>query len=393
MDFVHRFVNMSAVTVTNSTSEGGAEAETVVGHTCRPAMGYAFAAGTTDGPGMFNFHQATNETTPFWEAISDVLATPSPDQVACQSPKPILLDLSGISRPYQWDAEVVAVQLLRLGRRRARGVHHHGRPPPQGRRRAARRRERRGAWHQTTTTTTNNKNNNNNNNNNNNKDDDDDETTRCRSTLVLVFGGGFVGGYHRAIAGLANGYSDYVATYEEYQGQRYEAASTIYGPHTHAAYVQLFEELVDEMAASTTAAVASDGGKQKLVEKTKAGLGKKHVIGRHRQRRHSPQQAEDGEESERGEDGEEGDGGDDVMPPDLLSQQVQACPTAWRTATRRARGVLRRPGVRERGGGLLVVNVNVNVNGGGGGGGARRGDRDLLGRQPPGRPQTGRHLS
>ena len=64
---------------------------------------------------MFNFHQATNETTPFWEAIGDLLSTPSPDQIKCQSPKPILLDLAGIERPYQWDAEVVPIQLLRVG--------------------------------------------------------------------------------------------------------------------------------------------------------------------------------------------------------------------------------------------------------------------------------------
>ena len=36
-----------------------------------------------------------------------------------------------------------------------------------------------------------------------------------------------------AIAGLANSYTDYVTTFEEYQGQRYEAASTIFGPYTH----------------------------------------------------------------------------------------------------------------------------------------------------------------
>jgi hypothetical protein len=31
------------------------------------------------------------------------------------------------------------------------------------------------------------------------------------------------------IAGLSNSYSHYVTTYEEYQAQRYEAASTLYG--------------------------------------------------------------------------------------------------------------------------------------------------------------------
>lgn len=28
--------------------------------TCKPAMGYSFAAGTTDGPGAFNFEQGKN---------------------------------------------------------------------------------------------------------------------------------------------------------------------------------------------------------------------------------------------------------------------------------------------------------------------------------------------
>lgn len=42
------------------------------------------------------------------------------------------------------------------------------------------------------------------------------------------------------IAGLANSYSHYCATYEEYQGQRYEAASTLYGPNTLDGYLQEF---------------------------------------------------------------------------------------------------------------------------------------------------------
>lgn len=32
------------------------------------------------------------------------------------------------------------------------------------------------------------------------------------------------------IAGLANSFSHYVTTYEEYQAQRYEGASVLYGP-------------------------------------------------------------------------------------------------------------------------------------------------------------------
>jgi neutral ceramidase len=50
------------------------------------------------------------------------------------------------------------------------------------------------------------------------------------------------------IAGLANTYADYVTTFEEYQEQRYEAGSTIFGPHTHAAYVQVMKQLATALA-------------------------------------------------------------------------------------------------------------------------------------------------
>lgn len=54
------------------------------------------------------------------------------------------------------------------------------------------------------------------------------------------------------IAGLSNTYADYVATYEEYQEQRYEAASTIYGPNTLAAYLQEFKKLAAALATGKT---------------------------------------------------------------------------------------------------------------------------------------------
>lgn len=41
------------------------------------------------------------------------------------------------------------------------------------------------------------------------------------------------------LAGLTNTYSSYITTFEEYQIQRYEGASTIFGPHTLDAYIQV----------------------------------------------------------------------------------------------------------------------------------------------------------
>ena len=49
------------------------------------------------------------------------------------------------------------------------------------------------------------------------------------------------------IAGLSNVYTHYITTFEEYQAQRYEAASTLYGPHTLKAYLEQYERLARNM--------------------------------------------------------------------------------------------------------------------------------------------------
>lgn len=58
---------------------------------CPPAMGYSFAAGTTDGPGAFPFSQSTVTVNPLWNTIRNLVYGPSERQMACHHPKPILL--------------------------------------------------------------------------------------------------------------------------------------------------------------------------------------------------------------------------------------------------------------------------------------------------------------
>lgn len=53
------------------------------------------------------------------------------------------------------------------------------------------------------------------------------------------------------ISGLCNTYSSYVTTFEEYQAQRYEAASTIFGPHTLSGYIQEFTRLAKDFVTGT----------------------------------------------------------------------------------------------------------------------------------------------
>jgi neutral ceramidase len=52
------------------------------------------------------------------------------------------------------------------------------------------------------------------------------------------------------ISGLSNQYSHYITTFDEYQEQRYEGASTLYGPHTAAAFTQEFSTLLRALLAN-----------------------------------------------------------------------------------------------------------------------------------------------
>ena len=70
---------------------------------CKGAMGFSFAAGTTDGPGAFNFVQGSNGSAsrfPLWDRVRDLLHAPSAELIACQTPKPVLLATGETNAPY-----------------------------------------------------------------------------------------------------------------------------------------------------------------------------------------------------------------------------------------------------------------------------------------------------
>lgn len=167
--------------------------------TCPAAMGYSFAAGTTDGPGAFDFKQAQPgdpHANPLWSAIGNRVHTPNETQVSCQAPKPILLDVGESDSPYEWSPNIVDIQLLRVGQMFI--IVSPGEATTMAGRR----------W----------------------RDAVSHESKRLFSDLAdqepLV-----------VLGGPANTYSHYITTYEEYQIQRYEGASTLYGPHTLAGYI------------------------------------------------------------------------------------------------------------------------------------------------------------
>ncbi|CAK5273430.1 unnamed protein product [Mycena citricolor] len=190
-----------------------------VAQTCPPAMGFSFAGGTTDGPGAFDFVQGDNSTSqnPLWNIVkSAVTPVPSAAQTACQYPKPILLNTGYATFPYAWSPSTVDIQMLKIGNVVIALIPGELTTMAGRRLRAA-----------------------------------------IRAQLIAS---GIVGNdAYVIISGPANTYAHYITTPEEYTVQRYEGASTIYGPNTLPAYIDKYTSLVPWLASTPPAsAPASD---------------------------------------------------------------------------------------------------------------------------------------
>ncbi|XP_068807162.1 putative neutral ceramidase C isoform X1 [Struthio camelus] len=195
----HQWVNMSDVSVEFNATH------TV--KTCKPALGHSFAAGTIDGVGAFNFTQGAVQGDPFWDSIRDqLLGEPSNETQACHEPKPILFSTGEMTRPHPWHPDIVDIQLATIGSLAIVAVPG-----------------------ELTTMS----------------------GRRLREAVRSEFESHGTSGMNVVIAGLCNVYTHYITTYEEYQVQRYEAASTIYGPHTLSAYIQLYRRLAKAIATHT----------------------------------------------------------------------------------------------------------------------------------------------
>jgi neutral ceramidase len=204
VDFRHAYVMMPGLVVTPTTTNPG-----MAGTLCKGALGDSFAAGTTDGPGMFNFKQGVNSTNPFFNFIATLLHKATPEQRACQAPKTILLDTGNINIPHPWAPDVLPLQIFRLGQLIIVNV------PTELTTMAGRRLKK-----------------------------------ALKATLVAKGVLDAVTGTV-VISGLSNGYADYTVTFEEFQEQRYEGGSTIFGPLQLQGYIQELTRLAVAMANGT----------------------------------------------------------------------------------------------------------------------------------------------
>lgn len=209
----HRVVDFSNVTIEAHVAvqleqvQGGSRSllstASTATTTCKSALGYSFAAGTTDGPGAFDFYQGETRGNRFWETIRNFIKVPSQESAQCHHPKPILLPTGEIDFPYAWEPKLLSIGFALVGKSVALLT-----VPAEFSTMAGRRLKR-----------------------------------IVKKKLVdqgLLESQGVV-----VLSCLTNAYAHYVVTFEEYQVQRYEGASTLFGPHTLAAYIQEFIKLID----------------------------------------------------------------------------------------------------------------------------------------------------
>ncbi|KAJ7039381.1 Neutral/alkaline nonlysosomal ceramidase [Mycena alexandri] len=192
--------------------------------TCPAAMGFSFAGGTTDGPGSFDFVQGDNSTTqnPLWEIVkSFITPIPSAAQTACQFPKPILLNTGYATLPYAWSPSTVDIQMLKVGNLVILVI------PGELTTMAGRR-------------------------------------LRAAVRTALIAKGIIDNSAYVVVAGPANTYAHYITTREEYAVQRYEGASTIFGPYTLEAYIDKYTSLVPFLADAPTGTPTSDAAPPEL---------------------------------------------------------------------------------------------------------------------------------
>jgi neutral ceramidase len=182
VDYRHTYVKMDEVNVNPQPAPNG---DGYSHRTCKAAIGISMLAGADDGPGVGKQGISCQTLPPL---IAKVVCED------CQGEKPIAVETGSKNPP--WTPPILPLQILTIGDLVIIAV------PAEFTTMAGR---------------------------------------RLRTTVQNVLQP--VGIHYTVIAGLSNAYTQYVATRQEYVEQRYEGASTHFGPWTLAAYQQEFQRL------------------------------------------------------------------------------------------------------------------------------------------------------
>jgi neutral ceramidase len=195
IDYRHEFVDFSKFTVDGEFTGAGEQ------RTCPSALGYSFAAGSTeDGGGHPLFKEGMKQSNPLIDSMASSNFPglgPTDELRKCQKPKAILI-ATGLAKPPAQE-QVLPVGVIRIGQLVLAVA------PAEYTTMAGR---------------------------------------RVRNALGKEFD---VEPRFVVIAGYANDYANYVTTREEYETQQYEGGSTLFGPWTEAGYRQEFVHLARAM--------------------------------------------------------------------------------------------------------------------------------------------------
>lgn len=205
VEYRHNFVDFPKLTVAAEFTGAGDK------RLCPSAMGYSFAAGSTeDGGGHPLFREGMTKRDGFVENLlraSGAGVEPSEEFRNCQAPKPILL-ATGLSNPPQHE-QTITLGLVKIGSLVLVA----------------------GSGEFTTMT----------------------GRRICESVAKALE----VAPKNVVFAGYANDFAGYVTTYEEYQTQQYEGAHTLFGPWTEAGqrqeFVRLARAIKDNLPVEPTA--------------------------------------------------------------------------------------------------------------------------------------------
>jgi neutral ceramidase len=200
IDFRHEYVDFSKLDVAEEFTGNGPR------RTCPSALGYSFAAGSTeDGGGHPLFKEGMKESNAMIDQMARANfpdAIPTKELRQCQLPKAILI-ATGLAKP-PGQEQILPVGVVRIGQIVLAVC------PAEYTTMAGR---------------------------------------RVRTALGKELG---VDPRFVVIAGYANDYANYVTTREEYETQQYEGGSTLFGPWTEAGYRQAFVRLARALKAGQT---------------------------------------------------------------------------------------------------------------------------------------------
>lgn len=193
IDYRHTFVEMDKVSIDPALTDGQAHT------TCSAAIGVSMLAGTTDGEGVGKQGMTCDDISKTLPGVACELMT-----TTCQGVKPIALNLEN-KIPYPWVPSTLPFQEFKIGNVIVAAVPF-------------------------------------------------ELTTMSGRRIKDTIHHAGAENDHVVISALSNAYVQYITTNEEYQLQRYEGASTIFGPWALAAlqqeYAQLTKALVNEEEVS-----------------------------------------------------------------------------------------------------------------------------------------------